>query len=381
MRIAYLGDPNNIHTRRWVGYFAQKHTCALFCDPPVLRPIQGVEIICPPMGVLRKVLAFKLVRHRYSNNYFKAAPYKEFVSHWKPDVVHGFEALAFGFSTAACRRYPTILTPWGNDILDWPRKSMFARYLVKKALRGVDVISTNAPGLEQFLEREYKIDPHKVDCFSWGIDLEIFHPEITDEARLLAKRYNISETARVILSPRKMKPYWGIGTIAEAVPELVRRLGPNTVVVFLRAGGDPAYEAQLHEQIELAGYAANVRFVPEKMKPGEMAAWFNRANLFISMPETDLLSLTVLEGMGCGSVPILADLPAYHTRVNEEENGFYMAERSAAALVDAVEKALSDRERLKAIATRNIELIQENDDSRHASARMEALYRQVISNK
>jgi len=381
MRIAYLGDPNNIHTRRWVSYFAQKHTCALFCDPPVLRPIQGVEIICPPMSALRKAVAFKLIRHRYSNNYFKAAPYKEFVTHWKPDVVHGFEALAFGFATAACHRFPTILTPWGNDIFDWPRESAVARYLVKRALRGVDLISTNAPGLEDFLEREYKIDPRKVECFSWGIDLEIFRPEQVDEARLMAKRYNISENARVILSPRRMKPYWGIGQIAEAVPELVRRLGPDTVVVFLRAFGDPAYEAQLRDQIAATGFGENVRFVQEKMSPVEMAAWFNRASIFISIPQTDLLSLTVLEGMACGCVPILADLPSYRARVADEENGFYLGENTAEALTAAVERALSDRERLKAIAARNIQLTQEQDDQHKASTRMESLYRQVISKR
>lgn len=381
MRIAYLGDPNNDHTRRWVGYFAQRHTCALFCDPPVLRPIQGVEIICPPMGTLRKIAAFKIIRHPYSNNYFKAAPYAKFVSHWRPDVVHGFEALAFGYATAACNRFPTVLTPWGNDIFEWPKQSAFARHLVKKALRNVGAISTNAPGLEEFLQAEYGVDPSRVDCFSWGADLGVFQPCTEEEARAFGKRFNIPETARVVLSPRRMKPYWGIEIIAEAVPEIVRRLGQKVMVVFLRASGDLAFEAQLKEQLESSGYGGNVRFIQEKLTPGDMAAAFTRAEVFVSIPQTDLLSSTLIEGMACGCVPVVADLPLYHARVTEGENGFYVPERTSSVLAATIERAMEDKDLRHAISQRNVELAKENDNWQVASARMEALYRRVMEKK
>lgn len=375
MRIAYLGDPSNNHVRRWVEHFARKHTCALFCDPPVMRPIQGVEIICPPMSTLRKAVAFKMIRHPYSNNYFKASTYRNYLSHWRPDLVHGFEALAFGYATARCNRFPTVLTPFGNDIFDWPRQSVIARYLVKRALRGVDAISTNAPGLETYLQEEYGVDPARVDCFSWGADLEIFQPGLVDEARVFGKRFAIPDDAQVVLSPRKMKPYWGIELIAEAVPEIIRRMGGKIVFVFLRSSGDADFEAQLRQRLEDQGYAANVRFVTERLTPDEMAAAFNRANAFISVPKTDLLSCTVMEGVACGCAAVLADLPYYHSRVQEGIDGFYVSEYNAEALADAVQKALSADLGKNAV---NAEETRLQDDWNISVAKMEALYKRTF---
>ncbi len=145
MRIAYLGDPNNPHTRRWVEFFTQRgHTCAIFCDQAADLPLEGVEIVCPQMSLAHKALAFKVVRHPYSNNLFKAGPYARAVRYWGPDIVHGFEALAFGYAAAACRCGPMVLTPWGNEIFEWAKTSKLAGYLVTKALEGATVITTNA---------------------------------------------------------------------------------------------------------------------------------------------------------------------------------------------------------------------------------------------
>ncbi|MCX7016297.1 MAG: glycosyltransferase family 4 protein [Candidatus Sumerlaeota bacterium] len=379
MRIAYLGDPNNLHTRRWVSFFVNRgHACAVFCDPPVLRPFEGVEIICPQMSLLRKAIAFKLIHHPYSNNFFKAGPYRAAVAHWRPDLVHGFEALAFGYATAACRRRPTVLTPWGNDLFDWPQRSKVARFLVARAMKGAWAISTNAPGLETYLEREYGVPREKVDCFSWGVDLRTFHPGLEEEAAAFGKRHEIPAGARVILSPRMMKPYWGVGLIAEALRAIVERLGARTVVVFLRGFGSADYERELRRLVENRGLAAHARFIEERLAPSEMAAAFNRAGVFLSIPETDLLAATVLEGMACGCAPILADLPFYHQRVEDGRNGFYLQRRSADGVADAVTRAFENPERLKDMARFNTALIAEKDDWLTCAKRMEALYERLV---
>jgi glycosyltransferase involved in cell wall biosynthesis len=59
--------------------------------------------------------------------------------------------------------------------------------------------------------------------------------------------------------------------------------------------------------------------------------------MFVSVPETDLLSISVLEGMACGCVPILADLPAYRTRIVDGENGFLFEPGNADDLISKID--------------------------------------------
>ncbi|OPZ04341.1 MAG: Glycosyl transferases group 1 [candidate division BRC1 bacterium ADurb.BinA364] len=108
-----------------------------------------------------------------------------------------------------------------------------------------------------------------------------------------------------------------------------------------------------------------------------MAAAFNRADVFLSLPETDLLSTTVLEGMACGCAPILADLPYYRSRVEHGKNGFYLAERTPDAIARAIEEAYSSPKRLAAMARENERLIALEDDAAKCGARMEALYEEL----
>lgn len=382
MRIAYLGDPSNPHTRRWVNHFSNLgHSCAIFCDPPILKPFEGVEIICPRMGLARKAIAFKLVHDPYSNNRFKAGPYGAAVRRWHPDIIHGFEALEYGYSTVAWRGVPRVLTPWGRDIFDWPKKSKLASFLVRRALRGATVISTNAPGLEDFLEIEYGIDPVHVECFSWGMDSRIFHPNLTEESQAFARRAGVPEGARVVLSPRTMEPYWGVGLLADALGQIVQRVGPNVVAVFLRDYGDGDYEAELRNRISAAGLTPNARFVSEPLEPSEFAAAFNLAELFFSAPETDLLAVSILEGMACGCPPVLADLPYYHCRVQDNENGFFLKERTPAAVADTIVRAMAEPQRLADIGRRNAEQIAKTDDWRQCARKMEEIYDWLVRDR
>ncbi len=53
----------------------------------------------------------------------------------------------------------------------------------------------------------------------------------------------------------------------------------------------------------------------------ELIAWYQKAKFFISIPNSDATSLSVLEAMGYGCYPILSNLPANLEWVINEVNG------------------------------------------------------------
>jgi hypothetical protein len=108
---------------------------------------------------LRKRLCFKILRIRHGWYFFRARTFRAAARRFRPDVVHGMEALSYGYATARCGGFARVLTPWGVDILHDPKQSRVARWLVTHALRNVEAITTNMPNLAEVAVKEFGADP------------------------------------------------------------------------------------------------------------------------------------------------------------------------------------------------------------------------------
>jgi len=381
MRIAFFANADNIHTKRWAEFLRSRgHDLRIFCDPPVHNPPPGIPLIHPEMNLLTQVLAFRLFPKPYGNNYFKRFPYKHAVKAFAPDIVHGFEALGYGYALAHCGPYPKVLTPWGNDILCDPRESRIARFLVQKALDSADMITTNFLELAEYLTKDFSIPESKIRPFSWGVDLSIFHPGYREEAAFLKRDLHLPSDSRILLSSRMMKPYWGIETIARALPRVFREI-PNSYAVFLRGAGEETFENHIREIIQKSGFLDRVRFVPEYLTEKQMAVYLNMAEAFVSCPKSDLLSLSVLEGMACGCAPILGLLPAYKKRVVHKHNGLFFKPENTENLADTVIGFLRNHTLKNEFAEINIKLIREKDDWNKNAPQLEEIYLNLAEQK
>jgi L-malate glycosyltransferase len=381
MRIAFLATADNIHTRRWAEFLISRgHELFLLCDPPVKNPPKGARIIHPEMRLITKILAFKLFPKPYGNNFFKRFSYKRKLLQLKPDIVHGFEALGYGYALAMCGHFPKVLTPWGNDILFDPKKSKIARYLVKKALNKADAITTNFLELSDYLEKEFSVQKTKIHPFSWGVDLEIFHPGYEKEAIDLRESLEIPGDSKIILSNRMMKPYWGIETIARALPDFFQKT-PNSYAIFIRGAGDIEFEKKIRQIIEKSGFTNRVRFVSEYLSVRKMAIYLNMADIFISCPNTDLLSISLLEGLSCGCSPVLSELDAYKKRVRHEQNGLFFKPGDHKDLSKKLITYYKHPEFNKQFAKINLEITREKDDWKKNALKLEDIYKSLIQKK
>ena len=379
MRIAFLANADNIHTRRWAAFLASRgHELIILCDPPVVNPPHGIQLIHPSMHFVTKVLAFKLFPKPYGNNLYKRFPYHRELKKLRPDIVHGFEALGYGYALAHAGPYPKVLTPWGNDILYDPTRSRIARFLVTTALRKADVITTNYLELAETLEKDYSMPKRKICPFSWGVDLRIFHPGYQGEVKDLMDRLDLPPDAKVILSSRMMKPYWGIDAIARALPKVFEEI-PKTYGIFLRGAGDATYENEMKDILRNAGMLGRVRFITEYLSEERMAAFLNLADVFISCPRTDLLSISVLEGLACGCTPILAELDAYKKRVQHTRNGLFFKPGDHQDLSRKLIEFFRHPEWKQAFADFNVALIKEKDDWNKNALVLENIYKELIA--
>ncbi len=384
MRICFLATADNPHFLRWARYLAGRgHELLCLCDrpgPEGFVDLPACEVRHPQPNLVEAVLCFKVWRHRYGWFFFRVRPFRRAVMDFEPAIVHGMEALSYGYAVSRCGGFARVLTPWGNDILVDPRKSKLARWLVTRALRNVEAVTTNLPTLRDAVVEEFDVSPERIHAFSWGVDLEVFHPGYEEEARALAERWQIPEGAIVFLSNRQTREHWGTGEIAEAVPRVLAR-EPRSFFVFLRGRGDPEFEVVLRRRVEESGSAHRVRWVADLLSEKEMAAALNLAHAFVSVPRTDLLSISVLEGMACGSVPVVGDLPAYRARLHEGENAVVVPQPvTAEHLAEALLIAAAHPEWRPQFAARNLVKIRDLDNWAENARKMEQVYHFALEN-
>ncbi|MCX7766593.1 MAG: glycosyltransferase, partial [Candidatus Sumerlaeia bacterium] len=372
---------DNPHTLRWLNFLAQQPNLEVFVlsDPPVCAKIDGAKLIQPQMDFMTKILAFKVFPKPFGNNVFKFIPYRQ-VLHWlQPDIIHGIEIMGYGLATVwSGLKVPKILTPWGNDIFDWPRRSRLARWIVRTALNHADIITTNMVNLAEFLAQEFNVNPAKVRCFSWGVDTEIFHTGYLTEVQQLREKLQIPPEAMIVISVRQMQSYWGIEHIVRSAEVVKQQASRPVYFIFLRGTGTAEYEQQMKTLAKELGIVEHTRFISEYLSPREMAILLNLADVFVSVPKTDLLSISVLEGMACGCVPILADLPAYRPRIQDGVNGFLLSEVSPTAIAEKILYVLQHPEVKQRFAEKNIELINIHDNWHKNASLMLELYTEAV---
>ncbi len=385
MRICLFATADNPHVLRWTRFLAGRgHELLCLCDRP--GPHGFLELPpCPvehPLPNLAEaVLCFKILRIRHGWYFFRARTFRAAARRFRPDVVHGMEALSYGYATARCGGFARVLTPWGVDILHDPKQSRVARWLVTHALRNVEAITTNMPNLAEVAVKEFGADPERVRPFSWGVDREIFHRGYEKEREALRERWQIAPDAVVFLSNRQIREHWGVPEVAEAALRVAAQ-EPKAVFVFLRGRGDPALEERLRRRFEEAGVARQVRWVGEYLGPRDMAAALNLAVAFVNVPRTDLLSLSLLEGMACGCAPVAADLPAYRERLRDGENALLVARPGdSEALAAALLRVARDPQLRQRFAERNAALIAEKDDWARCAPKMEEVYRWALEHR
>ena len=61
------------------------------------------------------------------------------------------------------------------------------------------------------------------------------------------------------------------------------------------------------------------------LSEAEQARWYERARWYLSLPGSDSVSVSVLEAMAHGCIPVLSDLPANRELVRDGENGCIVA--------------------------------------------------------
>jgi glycosyltransferase involved in cell wall biosynthesis len=251
-----------------------------------------------------------------------------FLKYVEPSLVH-FLYVAPPFF----RGVPVVLTVHDlsfasdRDLMDPFDRAVFRTFVPRSIRRAARVLVGSRWTLERLAER-YRIPPEKTVVTPYGVD-PIFIP---DGPRADHGSYLLFVGA---LQPRK-DPLCAVRALALLDPELkLAFVGPEK-----RGGGD------VRREVARLGLEQRVRFLGHVPKE-ELAALYRGAACLVLPSRDEGFGLPVLEAMAVGT-PVVASTAGALPEVAGEA-AVLVPPRDPAALADGVERALADRDRLRAL--------------------------------
>lgn len=369
MRLAFIGDPNSIHTRRWMDYYLERG--------------HDVHLLVPAQDPLTAELDRRIRLHRFRawprtgvpglGRLVTAAALRLAMRRIRPDVLHAHCVTRYGLAAWLTGFHPYVLTVWGTDVLIEAKANDRLRRNARRALRAADLV-TGGSGYLVDAAIEAGARPERTRYVHFGVDTEVFCPG-PDPAALRA-RLGL-KGKRVLLSPRNIAPLYHQRTVVEALAALP----PDVAVVMTRHSAQPEELAAVESRAAEHGVSDRVVIV-DAVAHAEMPDFYRLADVVLSVPASDGGPNTIVEALASGRPIVASDLAPAREWLGELDPETLVPVGDAAATAKAIGRVLarSPRERDER-ARRGRAAVEERADQRRTIAAMEQAYRQLASGR
>lgn len=231
---------------------------------------------------------------------------RNLIKELKPAVVNAHYITSYG--TVACLAAmlsgyggKVVLSTWGTDVLVTPFKNKLYYYLTKFILKRATWVTSDSDYMTDII---WKIEPKaKVMTFPFGIEVM---PEMTED----------DKDDRLFFSNRALEENYNIDKVINLFYDFYQKDNSCQLVI----AHDGTQREGLTGMVDSLGLSDNVRFVGY-LTAQQMDDYYKRSRYYISIPTSDSTSVSLLEAMAHGCVPIVSDLPANREWIEDGVNG------------------------------------------------------------
>ena len=361
LRLAYLADPNSVHTRRWLAFFAERG--------------HEIHLLVGEQDEVRD-LSEAIRLHRYQRFGRRRLPLvsslqgrgrlRALLRSIDPDVLHAHYLTRHGWQARLSGFHPYVASPWGSDLFVTPQQSLRARIWARLTLAGADLVTVVSAQMGQVVAG-YGVSPDRIERIHFGVDTDHFSPEPS------AARPRLVSGRRFILAPRAIRPIYRPDVVIDAFA----RLPSDLVLVMTTRNADPDALAGAQRRIDRHDLAARV-VLADTIDDALMVELCRTAELIVSVPESDAIPISVLEAMSCARPVVASDLPGPRELLGPHAPELLVAVGDVAATADAMRRVIEmpDARRSSLGAALRADVVAIADRRRNME-RMELLYLQL----
>lgn len=358
-RICYLADASSSHTKKFCDYFIK----------------QGYEIhvISLNKGTIEGVYTHNFdfnVKELKNDRSIKKLKYlkvikeiKKIVKEINPDILHAHFASSYGLLGRLVNFKPYIISVWGTDIYEFPKKSFIHKLIIKQNLKKADEILSTSVAMSK---ETYLYTNKNIYITPFGVDIERFKPIDIDK----------DKDKIVIGTVKTLETKYGIDYLIKAFNRVKYRL-PNKKMSLV-IGGDGTIKQSLINLTEELGLQNEVSFIGQ-VESTQIVEIFNSFDIAVFPSLQESFGVAAVEAQACGIPVIATNIGGLPEATVESKSAILVESKNVEQLADAIYELVIDPYKRKEMGSYGREFVCEKYNVNDNFIGVNEIYKKYIN--
>lgn len=316
MKVCFLAPASNYHTKKWCKWFNDNghivHVVSFIEDE-----IENVTVHYIDTGASANSGDAQKIRYL-----FKAKAVKRIVNDINPDIVNVHYATSYGTVAALAGLKGYVLSVWGMDVYDFPKKSFLHKAMLKFSLnRATHLFSTS----KAMAEETRKYTNKNIEVTPFGVDMNLFNPAL--------RKRNDSEF--IVGTVKALTPKYGIDILIKAVAKICKER-PD-IPIRLRIAGKGEKEQEYKQLAIDEGINCITEWLGFISQPECAREWANMDVAIVpSTVESESFGVSAVEAEACGTPVIITDIPGLMEATSPGKSSYVVSRSNVDELANAI---------------------------------------------
>ncbi len=295
-----LGDVNSSHLKKWVQALAVDFQVAVFSfngpDEATLEDLRAVGVVwyCPEQNVKTNKFSYFLHFSRL----------RSAVQSFQPDIIHAHYASSYGFFGALLKKRPFIVSAWGSDVFEFPRKSFLHKHLLQFVFRRSTLLLSTSKIMAKEMN---KYTNQKIEITPFGVCTARFKPE---DVHPIQNKF-------IVGTVKSLEHVYGIDTLIHAFKDFHTQY-PNSECHIYGRGSKAVEYLKLIESLGLSEFVFLKGYISNEMVPAALSTF----DVFCALSRSESFGVAVLEASSCAVPVVASNIDGLQEVVDADKTGF-----------------------------------------------------------
>lgn len=312
-KVLILASGKSYHATRWANYLAGKLHIGFATVHNIERPLSS------------SVDVFRLNDMGAPGYLLQAINLRRVISSWKPDLLHIHFATGYGLLGKLSGFSDRIVSLYGTDIYNFPRKSKIHKAILSFNLSGARaVLSTSECMADEF--KKFFPECSRPLVTPFGVDLKKFTP---------AFKVNYGQNSLNIGIVKKLESKYGIDILINAFHILRTLLPMQEVRLHIVGAGSKEWELKkLCAAYNIEDSTCFYGAIPNECVPN----FLKKMDIFVvpSRSDSESFGVAAVEAQACGLPVVVSDVGGLPEVVAHGETGLVVPRDNPSELANAL---------------------------------------------